>query len=415
MSEKFNGIKIKSKLTWSLGGNIVYALSQWLIITIIAKFGSAEDLGIYSLGLALTAPIVLFFSFQLRTILATDSKDEFTFSQYYGGRILHLTLSYVVIIPIAIIYSNDSVTRSIILLMGLVKYVESLSDICMGYFQKQSRIDLIGKSQLYRGILTVIIVGFIYIYTQNIILSISGLLIVMVLRLVLYDIKHLKPFTKVSPVFGRSSLKLMKMGLPLGLTALIGSLNTNIPRYFLDYYSSIEEVGIYSALYYVLIASNMLITPISLLAAPRIANAYNQKGRKAFTNVNIQFLTFAIIAFLIIFIPIIFQSELILTIIYGEDYASYTNSFIIISFSLLFGFLSAFLNLSVISARLIRIQPFINLIATVITLITGYYLISLYGIYGAAWSLLISRFIQFFLYLVLLLYIIRRKGLENSF
>ena len=402
--------KNQGKLSWSLGGNIVYALSQWLIITIIARFGSVEDLGVYSLGLAITAPVVLFFSFQLRTIVATDAKNEYYFSQYYGGRIIHLTLSYLVIIPVAFIFSDDLKTIIVILLMGLVKYFEALSDICMGFFQKQSRIDLIGKSQLNRGIFSIVFVGLLYIPSQSIIISISGLLFVMILRLFLYDIKHLKLYVNVTPKFDRSSLELMKIGLPLGITSLISSLNTNIPRYFLDYFSGVEYVGIFSALYYVLIASNMLITPISLLAAPRIARAYNQETTKPFLNMNIKLFIFSLVIFVIVILPIFFHGERILTILYGEDYSVYEKPFIIISFSLLFGFLIAFLNLSLIAARSIRIQPLINVITSIVTLVVGYYIIGLYGINGAAWTVLISRFTHFLLYLALFLYIIHKKN-----
>jgi len=405
--------KNRKKLSWSLGGNIVYALSQWAIITIIARFGSVEDLGIYSLGLAITAPIVLFFSFQLRTIVATDRKNEYDFSQYYGGRIIHLTLSYFIIIPVAFLYSNDLKTIMVIILMGLVKYFEALSDICMGFFQKKSRIDLIGKSQFNRGIFSIVFVGILYIPSQDIIISILGLLFVMILRLVFYDIKHLKSYVNVSPVFDQSSLQLMKLGLPLGITSLISSLNTNIPRYYLDYFVGIEYVGIFSALYYVLIASNMLITPITLLAAPKIANAYNQKTTKSFLNINIQLFVFSLITFLIVITPILFQGELILTILYGESYAVYERTFIIISYSLLFGFLVAFLSLSTIAARKIKIQPLVNLITLIVTLVAGYFLISLHGIEGAAWTILISRFIQAILYFCLFLFIIYRKKLEN--
>lgn len=413
MWEKFK--KVRAKLSWAFGGNLVYSLSQWLIVTIIARFGSAEDLGVYSLGLALTAPIVLFFSFQLRAILATDTKNEFNFGQYFGGRIIHVTISFIVISLVAIIYANDIITILLILLIGLLKYFEALSDICMGYFQKEGRIDLIGKSQFYRGILSAFIVGLLYSSTKSILITVLGLLFVMITRLILYDIKHLKPYIRVLLIFDKSSFRLMKLALPLGATSLITSLNTNIPRYLLDYFSGIKEVGVFSALYYVLIASNMLITPISLLMAPKIAKTFNKKGRKAFLKLNVQLLIVAVLASLVIIVPIIFQGEFILSILYGNKYAIYNETFLVISFSLLFGFINAFLSLSTIAARKIKIQPLINLIVTCITLFTGFYFIKLYGLQGAAYSLLISRVIQTILYLGLLLYILRKKGLDDSF
>jgi O-antigen/teichoic acid export membrane protein len=399
----------RSKLSWSLGGNIVYAITQWLIITVIARFGSAEDLGIYSLGLAITAPVVLFFSFQLRTILATDIKNQYDFPQYLGSRIIHLTFSFVLVIPISIFYSEDFKTILVIIIMGLVKYIEALSDICMGYFQKEGKVDLIGKSQLYRGISTSVTVIIIYIFSNNIIFSCLGLLIVMVLRYILFDLKKLRTITDVSPIFNNSWFELMLMTLPLGVSSLIGSLNTNIPRYFLDHFWGVEEVGIFSALYFILIAGNMLITPISLLAAPRIANAYNKGTVSQFVKINMKLSFIVTVLFILFFLVVITEGELLLTIFFGEKYAAYINSFIIISFSMLFGFIATFLALSIVAARVLKIHSIINFFVLLVTLIASYFCIKDYSIIGASYALLISRFFQMLFSLGLFLLIIINK------
>src|SRR5699024_4737877 len=99
--------------------------------------------------------------------------------------------------------------------------------------------------------------------------------------------------------------ELIKLAWPLGVTALISSLNANIPRYFLDYFYGVAEVGIYSALYYILVASNMIMTPVSLLAAPKVANAYHRSNR-SFIKTNLLFIGVALFVFSLIFIPVFF-------------------------------------------------------------------------------------------------------------
>jgi O-antigen/teichoic acid export membrane protein len=406
--------KMRTRLSWALGGNLIYALSQWLIITVIARFGSGEDLGIYSLGLAITAPIVMFFSFQLRTILATDAKNEYSFPQYLGGRIIHLTLSFIIIVPIAVLYSDNNKTIIIIIIMGIVKYIEALSDICMGYFQKEGNVDLIGKSQFYRGVSTAFVMSIIYISTQNLIISCLGLLIVMLLRYKLYDIKKLIPLTNVKPVFNKSWVSLILLTYPLGAASLISSLNTNVPRYFLDYFWGVEEVGIFSALYYVLIAGNMFLTPISLLAAPRIANAYNKDSVTAFIKINMKLAFLVSMIFLIFFLLVLVKGELIITILYGKKYALYSEEFIVISLSLLFAFVTTFFVLSTVAARVIKLQPIINLLVLIVTLFSSYFLIRDFSVLGASYSLLISRFFQMICSFGLLIYVILIKNKDEN-
>ncbi|MGM8366181.1 oligosaccharide flippase family protein [Virgibacillus sp. W0181] len=400
----------RKKLGWAIAGNIAFALSQWLIITILARFGSALDLGLYSLSLAITAPIILFLNFDLRTIIATDSTSQYNFSEYMSGRILHMLVAYIIIISVALIYSSDKKTFFVIILLGLVKIIEALSDICMGFFQKKENLSILGKSQLLRGIYSTIIFGTIYYLTKSVIASIIGLLIIMTLRLLLYDLKYVRKLTPVFLQFKKStSWELIKMAWPLGVTALIGSLNANIPRYFLDYFYGIAEVGVYSALYYVLVASNLVMTPISLLAAPKIANVYQNGSNRRFLKINLVFIGIALFVFLLIFIPVLFHSKFILRLFYGVEFEVYSITFTILYTSILFGFINSFLNLSIISSRQLIIQSTVNLINLFITLSLGYYLIMNNGLLGASWALVLSRSIQTVLLSIILVLIIKKK------
>lgn len=410
MWEKFN--KIKSKLTWSLFGNIIYALSQWAIVTIIAKYGSTQELGVYSLGLAVTAPIILFFNFQLGTILATDSRNEFDFKHYFGNRIINLSIAFLVILPLSFTYNDNGNTVLVIILMGLVKYFEALSDICMGFFQKKGRIDLIGKSQFYRGILTVLVVGILFVLFHNILIAVIGLLLVMILRFFLYDLKNVKHYTSTFPIFDITWLNLTKVALPLGFVSLINSFNTNIPRYFLEYFSGISDVGIYSALSYVLTASGMIITPVSLLVGPKLAHAYNHKSVRPIIKINSYVILFSISVFTVIILSTIFQGETILKILYGNEYSVYSKAFIIINFTIFFTSLTTFFNLNIVAARFFKIQPIVNFFVTVITFITSYYFIKYNGLLGASYALLISKGAQTLFSFSIMVFAIKKNVLK---
>lgn len=400
---------VKSKLTWSLIGNLVFALSQWMILSLLARFGSAIDLGIYTLGLALTAPVVQFFSFELRTVLATDSKSQYSFQQYFGSRVIHLLIGYLIIIPIALFYSRDTITTWALLLIGLIKIFEALSDLCMGFYQKKSRIDLIGKSQFYRGIFSLIISFSLYSTTQNINIMLIGLLFVMVLRFLYYDINHLRNYTKTNPIYDLSAFKLIKLFLPLGITALISSLVPNVPRYFLDYFVGVEAVGIYSALYYILVAGNMFFTPISMLAAPKIAMFYNDKSKMEFLKLVTTYIIIAMILSTVFIVPICVSGEYILSLLYGDEFVAYYNAFTIISITLILGFVNSILNLSVVASREVGVLPLVNSITVLVSIIVGYFLIKNFSIEGAAWTLLISRIIQTLLYTSLFANVLKRK------
>lgn len=393
-AKKFN--QVKGKLSWSLLGNIIFALSQWGIVTVLARMGIGTDLGDYSLALALAAPIIIFFEFNLRALLVTDSKNEYDFNEYLGSRILHMLLAYVILIVFVILYTDDKTIIIITLLIGILKFIESLSGIVLGYFQKHGQIDLIGKSQLYRGIYSVLFFTISYYITKNLTISVVVLVIIMLMRLLLYDLSNLKKIKsigKIKPVINDSSLRLIKLAYPLGFTALMGSLLINLPRYFLDYFTGVMTLGVFSALYYILVASDMLIKPITMLAGPQLANSYNN-NKNLFFKKMFEFIGLSIVVFLVIFIPVLFYAENILYIFYGKNYVEYYLEFKILTLSMLFSFMNGFLNIGIISMRVLKSQAIINLILLVITIITSMMLIPIYGILGASIVIVISRMFQ---------------------
>ena len=59
------------RIKWLLAGNIIYALGQWLILVIIARFYSSEELGWYFFALSVVAPISLVMSLKLPNLVVT--------------------------------------------------------------------------------------------------------------------------------------------------------------------------------------------------------------------------------------------------------------------------------------------------------------------------------------------------------
>lgn len=68
---------LRKNFSWALNGAIFYVLSQWALLIILAKLGGPTVVGRYTLGLAITAPIILLSNLQLRTLLASDVQEIF--------------------------------------------------------------------------------------------------------------------------------------------------------------------------------------------------------------------------------------------------------------------------------------------------------------------------------------------------
>src|SRR5262249_40203090 len=80
----------------------------------------------------------------------------------------------------------------------------------------------------------------------------------------------------------RTQMNMLWVALPLGAVTVLGSLNQNMPRYFIEKRFGPSELGIYSALNYIPIAAVMVCTALGYAAFARLAKLYNKGELKQF-------------------------------------------------------------------------------------------------------------------------------------
>ncbi|HNF91699.1 MAG TPA: oligosaccharide flippase family protein, partial [Accumulibacter sp.] len=248
---------LRKNFSWSLVGNIVYALCQWMMLIIIARLGNARDVGIYSLALAISAPVMLFLGMNLRVAIATDQKHQFNIQDYLALRVCSSTAA-VLIISFAsfFLYRTESDVLIAIFMVSLMKSVESLSDVCYGFFQKNERNDLISQSLILRGVSTVLLLVPAYVYLGSLTESLGVVLSVWLTILVVFDARKLRNIsaTGTGHRFRFSQCAgLLKVVYPLGFVALLDSLTPNITRYAVEYFFGLEKLGYFSAIAYLMV------------------------------------------------------------------------------------------------------------------------------------------------------------------
>ncbi len=100
-----SGLSLKTNFSWTLAGNVIYAGCQWGMLVILAKLGSPEMVGRFALGLAITAPVIMFTNLQLRSIQATDARGEYLFGNYFGLRLFATAIALLIIGGRSVCYS----------------------------------------------------------------------------------------------------------------------------------------------------------------------------------------------------------------------------------------------------------------------------------------------------------------------
>jgi O-antigen/teichoic acid export membrane protein len=147
---------LRRNFLWAMIGDGVYAGCQWGLLIITAKLGNAAMVGQFALGLAITAPVIIFCGLSLRAIQATDAKSEYEFGDYLALR-LTTTLCALAMIPVVtLIAQYRRETTLVILWIGLAKGIETISEIYYSLLQRHERMDLIATSLMIKGPLSLV-------------------------------------------------------------------------------------------------------------------------------------------------------------------------------------------------------------------------------------------------------------------
>ena len=405
---------MKTKLTlrynfsWSFVGNIVYAGCQWGSLAALAKLTNAGQVGAISLGLAVTAPIFLFSQLQLRTIQATDAKEEYNFSDYLGMRLL-LTAFAMLIVGVAVLAGRDK-TQDILIIAAVasVKAVESLADIFYGKMQQLERMDYIAKSRITKGILSLIMFIIVIYYTKNIFPALLIQAAIATAVLCLYDSKNVIRLVRIrhqsceqsnwaiiKPRFNsRKMTKLAILALPLGCVMALISLNTNMPRYFIANYLGKTSLGIFTALAYIIVTGNMVISAMGQAAVPRLAKYYASADKKHYLSLLTRLTGLGLIIAVGGILVSVFAGRMILTILYSQEYAAHLTVFIVLMVYGGFNFVASFLGYGMTAARYFRLQLPLFSVVVLTTALASWVLIPSQGLIGAALSMITGALTQ---------------------
>ena len=401
-----------NKAKWLLSGNILFAFSQWLMLIMFSHFSSPMQLGYYSYALAITAPIFMLSNLQLRPLLVADLNLEkkFRFSQYLSLRLITIFLA--IIVSLFFIDWKNNLALSIVLVVVLIKASESVSDIIYSYYNANKKTQFISRSLTFKSVL-VILLSFCVLYiTQNIVYSLTATLIGYLFVLGLLDIRQNINHLKEINFFDKKLKKIVKVGLPLGVAVMLVSLQTNIPRYFLEYYSNVELVGVYTILYYFIVIGGIVINSICQYLSPSFSEFYRDLKINDLKRIIKNAFYIALSLGLVGLVVSLFLNNFIIKIIYGSDYLGYAYLLPYIMIAGIFTYFSVVNGYLLTSLKLLKIQMPIFLILVCLTVIYSYLLIPTYGLIGAVYTTILSAFSQFLISSFIIY--IRIKGLTPN-
>jgi O-antigen/teichoic acid export membrane protein len=407
-------LTLRRNFSWTLIGNLVYSGCQWGMLIVLAKLGSPEMVGQFTLGLAVTAPIIMFTNLQLRGVQATDAKQQYSFSDYLGLRLLSTGLALLIITVISLSGGYQRETSLVIFFIGIAKAFESISDVFYGLIQQHERMDQIAKSLMIKGPLSLLLLGLGVYLSGRVIWGVLGLVFAWLVVLFGCDLRSsllmVKQGSKLQPHWDWQTLiKLIWLALPLGFVMMLISFNANIPRYFIERYLGERELGIFAALAYLMVAGGMVVNALGESASPRLAKYYAEGDLVAFRTLLLKLLGIAALMGGIGVLAAIVGGRPILTLLYRPEYSEQTTLFIWLMVTAGINYISSFLGYGMTAARYFRIQMPLFITVASISAFACLWLLPKLGLLGAAIALLLAATVQALISSGVIIYVLHKR------
>jgi O-antigen/teichoic acid export membrane protein len=407
-------LTLRVNFLWTLSGNVVYATCQWGILVVLAKLGTPQLVGEFALALAITAPIVLGAGLSLRSVQATDAASEYPFGDYLLVRLLTTAAAGAVIVGIVWFSDYGWHMAAIILVVGLAKAFESVSDIFYGLLQQHERMDRIALSMMIKGPLSLAAIGAAVYLSGDLLVGVSGLAAAWLLVLVVYDVRNGASLLNVAsrsehpPVDFRSAfarrlqvswrpralMTLTLLALPVGIVMALISFNSNIPRYFIEHHLGTWDLGIFAAVAYPLTAGTTVVNALGQSAVPTLARYYADGDYRAFSSLMRKLLGLGLAIGIGGVLLIWLFGRPILLLLYRPEYSDRVGIFFWLGLSAGISYVASLLGYAMTAARYFRVQLLVFLISTLVTVAGCAVLIPRYQLLGAAIAMIFAAICQ---------------------
>jgi O-antigen/teichoic acid export membrane protein len=376
---------------WTFWGNLTYAGSQWAMLVVLVKLCSPENVGEFSLGLAISAPLMLFANLQLRTVAATDVSRDFFDGQYLSLRALTAVFAMSAVSVIAFLaYPPHS--AAVVCAVALSKSFDSASDILYGFLQRRDRLDVIAKSFVLRGCVSLSLMAAAAIKTHDALWAAAALAAGSLSVLIGYDLpmaRRLLPAGSLSPSWSSpSGVRLLETTLPLGFAMLLMSLQHNIPRYFVESRLGLASLAVYSALAYFVVAGNVFYDALAQSAVPRLARHLNCGALPRFHSLMMRLTCLGMIGGIACVLTAFLFGDRILAAFYTERYAAQAPLFVLLMAAAAVSYAACFLNYSLAIARRTRQQAALFALSALVIFLVCSLRVPSAGLRGAAEALL---------------------------
>jgi len=402
---------LRRNFFWTFVGNTVYSACQWGLLSLLAKLTTPELVGEYALAVAVTAPLLYVANFGIGIMLVTDTNRQFRFQEYRTARLLLIGATLLAAVVICFVSRFSTEVALVTFIVAVIQSSDCLSELYRSVMLRSEQMSRIAVSLIIRGVASVGTAGAVLLYSKNLVWALMGMAATRIAVLVAYDIpmgrdspppntadieecdgqRQRRPEGMLHRVSKALSLpavwKITSSAVPITIITVLTSLVINVPRYFIESYAGHRQLGIFAAMWSMLMAGNMIAIALGQALFPRLSKLYAGRDFIAFRRL----IRYAIqIGLGLGFLGVIgsmVAGKQILTFAYRAEYAEQRWLFVAVMGIGTLVYTITLLGNVASSARAFKSQAVLMSVVAVITCLSSALLVPTFGVWGAVWAL----------------------------
>jgi O-antigen/teichoic acid export membrane protein len=381
---------LRANVAATFAGNALFALSQWAILSLIAKLGDARMLGEYALATAIAAPVAMLSHLSLRAVLATDVAGRRPFGDYLAVRLGTVAAGLAVIAGLALASGQAAVTVAV----GLALSLDNVSDIYYGLLQRRERMDQVARSMVARGLLSAAGLGVTLWLTHSLLAAVALVALARAAVLAAYD----RPRASAGESLARTSLRnqfaIFRTALPLGIALMLISLTANLPRYAIERRLGTAELGAFAAAASFLTVGGTAVNALGQAATPRLAKLIGAGDVRGFRRLVWRLSGLALLLGAAGVGAAALAGRFVLAVAYRPAYAAYSGLLVWIMAASPCYYVASTLAYAITSARSFAAQAPLLAVVAATAAAASWTLVPRWGLNGAALALALAWMVQ---------------------
>ncbi len=379
----------------TLFGNLVFSIAQWVVLIVVARLGSAEQVGYITLATAIATPVFALTGLSLRDARAVDVGPVRSDQDYLRLRVL-LSMAAVILAAVIIVGKYGDATWALIFVISavvLTRIPHMQSTLHYGIAQTRGRFDVVVKSQVLRGVLGALCFAVTFAVTGSVGSGFVAQALCWIAIIVVAERRALAQDGvdfDIGP-FGRANLQqafgLMLWMMPMSIAGALQMISLYVPRLVLAEFVTFEALGLFGAIYYFLTAIQTLAIGISQASVSRMAKAAATGNAPLLRRITALVMGANLALGLAIVVGALTVGEWLVGAVYG---AAYVDRFLIVMVAV-----TAALQLvmgvtqyALLAGHHFALRLWINLICLIAAFAFSFWMIPDGGAVGAAWAIL---------------------------